>query len=154
MTKFDQMISIHKKRIIDQTEKICDYLLKTAKVHDDDKVKPGYVHDTYQEHFPKLKQIEFGTGEYVAYEKEHFKQAHYLHAQNRHHYYNPNNHLDDIDLFDILEAMIDIRQSQMQYSDYEIDKIMNTFKTKGVLELDLENVAYNTLKKLEELDEN
>lgn len=154
MTKFDQMISVHKRRILDQTEKVCNYLIEVAKVHDNDKVESGYVYDTYQEYFPKLKEIDYGTEEYVAYEKEYFKQAHYFHAQNRHHYYNPNNKLDDIDLFDLLEAIFDIRQSQIQYSDYEIEKIMTTFKTKGVLDLNLEELAFNTLKKLEELDEN
>lgn len=153
MTDFEKMISTHKQMINLDFENVCQYLSHKAAVHDDDKVKSGYVNDVYQEHFPKLKKIEFNTLEYKAYEREHFKEAHNLHAQNRHHYYNPLNALDDIDLFDLLEAVIDIRQSQKQYSEYSIERIMHTFEDKGVLELDIEKLTYNTLRKLEELSE-
>lgn len=153
MTDFEKMISTHKQMINSDFENVCQYLSHKAEVHDDDKVKPGYVNDVYQEHFPELKKIEFNTPEYKEYEREHFTEAHKLHAQNRHHYYNPLNTTDDIDLFDLLEAIIDVRQSQKQYSEYSIERIMHTFEDKGVLELDIEKLAYNTLRKLEELNE-
>lgn len=153
MTDFKQMISLHKQMIKADFENVSQYLLTIGDSHDNDKVEAGYVNDVYEEHFPVLKQIEFGSPEYKAYELKHFKQAHAKHAQNRHHYYNPLNEASDTDLFDVLEAIIDIRQSQRQYSDYSIDYIMKTFKDKGVLELDIEKLAYNTLLKLEELDE-
>lgn len=153
MTDFEKMINTHKTMINQDFENVCQYLTYKAKKHDNDKVDSGYVNDVYQEHFPTLKQIEFGSKQYKEYERMHFKEAHLMHAQNRHHYYNPLNLLDDVDLFDVLEAIIDIRQSQRQYSDYSIDLIMNTFKDKGVLELDIEKLAYNTLQKLEDLNE-
>lgn len=153
MTDFEKMITTHKQMIQSDFKNICEYLVYKANSHDNDKIEEGYVNDVYQEHFPKLKQIEFGTPEYRNYELEHFKLAHREHAQNRHHYYNPLNTAKDIDLFDLLEAIVDIRQSQRQYSEYSIDFIMETFKNKGVLELDIERLAYNTLLKLETLDE-
>lgn len=153
MTDFEKMISQHKQMIKSDFENISQYILAIGENHDNDKVETGYVNDIYEQHFPILKQIEFGTDEYHAYERKHFKHAHAEHAQNRHHYYNPLNQMDDIDLFDVIEAIVDIRQSQRQYSDYSIDYIMKTFKDKGVLELDIEKLAYNTLLKLEELDE-
>lgn len=153
MTDFEQMITTHKRMIKTDYQNICQYLSQQASDHDNDKVEAGYINYVYQEHFPVLKSIEFGTPEYRKYELDHFKEAHAKHAQNRHHYYNPLNTAGDINLFDLLEAIVDIRQSQRQYSDYSIDFIMNTFKDKGVLELDIEALAYNTLLKLEELDE-
>lgn len=153
MSDFEKMITTHKDMIKSDYANICDYLKAQALTHDNDKVEPGYVNEVYQEHFPTLKAIEFGTPEYRQYELEHFKQAHAMHSQNRHHYYNPLNEIEDINLFDLLEAIVDIRQSQRQYSEYDIDFIMTTFKNKGVLELDVEKLAYNTLLKLEEIDE-
>ncbi len=153
MSDFEKMITTHKDMIKSDYSNICEYLFNQAIAHDEDKVAPGYVNDVYQEHFPTLKSIEFGTPEYRAYELEHFKEAHAAHAQSRHHYYNPLNKIDDIDLFDVLEAMVDIRQSQRQYSEYDIDFIMRTFKEKGVLDLDIEKLAYNTLRKLEVIND-
>lgn len=153
MSNFEQMISIHKRMINNDFQNIINYLNEKAISHDDDKILPGEVNDTYVQHFPKLKQIEFGTKEYLDYEQRYFKTAHNLHAQNRHHYYSPLNDMQDVDLFDVLEAMVDIRQSQRQYAGYDINCIMNTFKQKGVLDFDLEKVVFNTLKRLESFDE-
>lgn len=153
MSNFEQMISTHKSMINQDYQNICKFLQEQANQHDNDKIEPGYIKDVYDEHFPSLKQIEFNTAEYKEYERTHFKQAHALHAQNRHHYYNPLNQIEDINLFDLLEAIVDIRQSQRQYADYSIERIMETFKDKGVLELDIEKLAYNTLQKLEDLNE-
>ncbi len=153
MNNFEDMINIHKSMIKEDYNLICDHLSARADEHDIDKQSPGFVRYVYDEHFPTLKKIEFGTKEYKQYEKEHFAEAHRLHAQNRHHYYNPLNEVDDIDLFDLLEAIVDIKQSQKQYSDYQIDLIMKTFKEKGVLNLDLEKLAYNTILRIEKLNE-
>lgn len=153
MNNFEDMITTHKSMIKTDYQLICEYLQSRADEHDIDKVNPGYIRSVYDEHFPTLKMIEFGTEQYKQYEKEHFVEAHRQHAQNRHHYYNPLNKADDVDLFDLLEAIIDIKQSQKQYSDYQIDLIMKTFKDKGVLDLDIEKLAYNTILRIEKLDE-
>lgn len=153
MTSFKQMIELHKQAILHEYQGICQYLTTQAKLHDNDKIEPGYVHDIYTEHFPTLKSIPFATPEYKAYEQEHFSEAHHQHVQNRHHYYDHRNNTTDVDLFDVLEAIVDIRLSQRQYSNYDIEIIMNTFRDKGVLDLDLESVVLNTLIKLEEIDE-
>lgn len=153
MNSFEQMISLHKEMVLDEYKHICDYLIAQAANHDNDKVESGYIRDTYDQYFPALKAIEFGTAEYKQFEQTHFKKAHKMHAQNRHHYYNPLNLNQDTDLFDFLEAIVDIRQSQRQYSDYDINKIMKTFKDKGVLDLNIEELAYNTLIRLENINE-
>lgn len=154
MTNFEELIKLHKQMVESDMNLAVSYLKEKAITHDNDKVEPGYVRDVYVEHFPKLKQIPFGTKEYRAYELAHFKKAHALHTQNRHHFYNHLENADDTDLFDLLEAIIDIKQSQKQYADYDLKTIMKTFKDKEVLSLDLELLAYNTMKKLDELNEN
>ncbi len=153
MTKFQTMIELHKSMITSDMILVSDYLLEKAFVHDDDKVKEGFVKTVYDEHFPILKQIEFGTEEYRAYELEHFKKAHEIHAQNRHHFYNPINKQTDTDLFDVLEAIIDIKQSQKQYAEYNLEKIMDTYRNKGMFDLDLEKLIYHTLLKVDDLNE-
>ncbi len=153
MTNFQTMIELHKSMITSDMELVSKYLLEKAKTHDDDKIKEGYVKSVYDEHFPLLKQIEFGTDEYRQYELTHFKKAHELHAQNRHHFYNPVNTQNDTDLFDLIEAMIDIKQSQKQYAEYDIEKIMDTYRSKGMFEMDLEQLIYHTLVKVDNLNE-
>ncbi|WOO87275.1 DUF5662 family protein [Mollicutes bacterium LVI A0039] len=153
MSNFQKMISTHKAMIEKEYAAVCDYMQTTAKNHDNDKTEEGYVKGIYEEHFPTLKTFEFGSKEYKQYEQAHFKEAHRQHVQNRHHFYSVDNTQEDTDLFDLLEAIIDIRLSQRQYSNYDIDVIMQTFKNKGVLDLNIEELARNTLLKLEQISE-
>ncbi len=153
MTKFEEMIMRHKQMVADHCDLAANYIHQKGQNHDNDKIEPGIVKEIYDEHFPVLKQIEFQTPQYVAYEREHFTSAHRLHAQNRHHYYSQYNDLNDIDLFDVLEAIIDIKQSQKQYSTYSYQKLLETFQTKGVLDLDIEQLVMNTVKCLDRLED-
>ncbi len=153
MTEFEKMINVHKRNIETELNIVCNEFLKRAKEHDNDKVEPGIVNDIYNEHFPTLKTIEFGTAEYLAYEKKYFIKAHELHAQNRHHYYSKYNTIDDVNLFDVIEALVDIRQSQKQYADYSHEKIVKTLIDKEVVNLDIKQLIVNTVLKLEELSE-
>ncbi len=153
MNNFEDMISVHRSLIAEDIDLICDYLRLKSKMHDMDKVEPGVVNDTYVTHFPTLKKIPYGTAEYKQYEKDYFSEAHYLHAQNRHHFYNPINEADDIDLFDLLEAIVDIKQSQKQYSTNNKDVLFEVLKSKGIYELELEDLIKNTVIRMEKLNE-
>lgn len=153
MNNFDDMFKIHKKMIKSDYENIHNYLDFQQENHDLDKVNNKEIYEIYKQHFPKLKELEYGSEEYHAYEREHFKPAHKLHANNRHHYYSPLNNLTDIDIFDLLESIIDIRQSQNQYSQFNVESVMASIRKKGILNLDIESLVYHTLIKLGELDE-
>ncbi len=150
MSEFEEMISLHRLRVSNEISTVCDHLLQRANDHDNDKLDNKEIYEIYNEFFPELKKLKFGSDEYKKFEQAHFKNAHKLHAQNRHHYYSKYNQCDNINLFDILEAIIDIRQSQKQYSNYEIDAVMKTIINKGALNINLEDVVYNTLLQLEE----
>lgn len=144
MNDFDQMLDKHLLMVKDKLIKSSDELLKRAQEHDIDKFENKDIYKTYKEHFPKLKKIPFGTEEYYKYEKEHFDNAHQIHAQNRHHFYSHRNNLDDINLFDLIEAIIDISQSSIQYGNEEGYK--KSLKDKGILNYELEELVVNTIE--------
>ncbi len=141
---FDELFKYHKEKMEEKLLFASKEFAKRAKEHDNDKLENKDIYDTYKEFFPRLKEIPFGKREYFAYEKEHFDNAHQIHAQNRHHFYSRRNNLDDINLFDLMEVVIDISESAKQYG-YE-SKIMDSLKNKQVLNYDLEELIYNTIE--------
>ncbi len=143
---FDELFKYHKEKMEEKLILVSEEFSKRAKDHDNDKLENPEIYQTYKEHFPELKKIPFGTREYFAYEKEHFDKAHQIHAQNRHHFYSRRNNLDDINLFDLIEVVIDISESAKQYGDEK--KIMESLKNKQVLNYELEELIKNTIEYL------
>ncbi len=148
---FKQMLSVHKELMNQSMNEIIGELVKRTQEHDMDKLLDSRVSQVYEEHFPKLKQIPFGTEEYLAYEHEFFWDAHMIHAQNRHHYYSEkNNQVKDPNIIDLLEAVVDIYVSNKQYNDNpNINDIIETMNKKGILDYSLEEYIANTLENLE-----
>ncbi len=147
--EFEKLLFEHLKLIHKKLEQSSNEMLKRAQEHDMDKLQNPIINETYIEHFTKLKNIPFGTQEYFNYEKENFEAAHQLHAQNRHHYYSKKNKLEDINLFDVLEAIIDISQSAKQYGDF--DGYKKSLKNKQIFNYELEELIVNTVNYLEKL---
>ncbi len=143
---FDELFKYHKEKMEEKLMVASEEFAKRAKEHDNDKLENKEIYDTYKEHFPKLKKIPFGTREYLAYEKENFDNAHQIHAQNRHHFYSRRNNLNDINLFDLMEVIIDISESAKQYGDES--KIMESLKSKQVLNYEIEELIQNTIEYL------
>lgn len=143
---FDELINYHRKKMEQQLLLVSKEFEKRAKEHDLDKLENEEIYNVYKEHFPKLKKIQYGTDEYFKYERKHFEKAHQIHAQNRHHYYSPRNNLEDINLFDLIEAIIDISESAKQYGDFQ--KVRESIKNKKILDYELEELIKNTIKYL------
>ncbi len=148
---FVELLKTHKKMYNDAMNQIISELISRSQTHDLDKLYDPRIFEIYQEHFPKLKKIEFGTEEYLKYEHENFYHAHMLHAQQRHHFYSPKNEATtDPNLIDLLEAVVDIYVSNKQYNEKTTKKtVMDALELKGVFEIDLKQFVENTIKKLE-----
>ncbi len=140
---FDDLIKYHKEKIEEKMLVVSKEFSKRAKEHDNDKLENKKIYKTYKKYFPELKKIPFGTREYFAFEKEYFAKVHQIHAQNRHHFYSRSNNLDDINLFDLIEVVIDISESAKQYGDEA--KVMESLKNKQVLNYELEELIQNTI---------
>ncbi len=145
---FDKLIKYHKTKMEEKLIKSSEELFKRAKEHDNDKLENKEIYQTYKKYFPELKKIPFGTREYFEFEKKNFAKAHQIHAQNRHHFYSRKNTLDDINLFDLIEVVIDISESAKQYGNE--DKIMESLKNKQVFNYELEELVKNTIKYLDD----
>lgn len=149
-SEFKVMFEEHLKRVKNKLVKSSNILINKALVHDQDKIFSPTINEVYEKHFKKLKQIPFGTKEYFEYEQKYFKEAHKSHAQQRHHFYSKYNQETDIDLFDMIEAIIDISESAKQYGS-RISPI-ESLKNKGVCNYDLEELIMNTVERLEQSD--
>lgn len=155
MKNFDELLEIHRKKVESTMNDAASEINERAKVHDMDKKDDPRIHDVYKEYFPKLKKIPHATKEYYDYELAHFQEAHFLHVQNRHHFYDYRNKIEDVDLFDLLEAIIDINESSKQYNeDYTLEKTVSTIIEKGIADQDLVSLINNTLKHLNESKKN
>ncbi len=149
--EFEQLLKIHKSYITSNMNKLIIELENRRDTHDNDKLFNEIVFDIYNKHFKHLKAIEFGTKEYYQYEQDHFDIAHQIHAQNRHHFYSHRNKTVSPNLVDLLEAVVDIYASNLQYSDnVSIDEVLDVIKGKGICDIDLDTYILNTLKLLEE----
>lgn len=145
-TLLNQHLEMVDKKLVLSSMILCERAVE----HDKDKIFNPIVYAAYNKYFPELKKIPFGTEEYKNFEKKYFDQAHQIHAQNRHHFYSPRNHLDDINLFDLIEAIIDISESSRQYGEFKNYK--NALRAKGVYDYDLEEMINNTVEYLNSRD--
>ncbi len=144
---FNTMHQEHLRRIQNKLNKAGNELIYRGEVHDQDKTENKTVNKAYEEHFAKLKEIEFGTEQYKQYELDHFNKAHEIHAQNRHHFYSHRNNIDDINLLDMIEAIVDISESSKQYGNGDY---IESMRSKGLFDYSLEELIINTIKHLED----
>ncbi len=146
-TSFIDLLQRHKQLFNDNFTPLINEMIKRIQDHDMDKIYNPTIYNIYAEHFIHLKQIPFSTQEYLDYEKKYFWDAHMLHAQNRHHFYSKKNYeVTDPNLIDLIEAIIDIYVSNLQYNDTtSVDSILDVLKTKGILDISLETYIKNTL---------
>ncbi len=149
-TDFITLLAEHKRLFNHHFNLMINEMIERSQSHDMDKIYNKSTFDTYNRHFTELKQIPFGTAEYLQYEEDYFWDAHMSHAQNRHHYYsNKNNSVDDPNLIDLLEAIIDIYVSNLQYNEeVTTAKVMAVLTAKGIMDIDLESYIENTINRI------
>ncbi|MGL4589831.1 MAG: DUF5662 family protein [Mycoplasmatales bacterium] len=149
MTEYEKMLFEHRKRVEKALTEIQHDIEARKQNHDLDKIENPEIYEVYNEHFPILKTIPFGTKEYKQYEADYFSNAHYLHVQNRHHFYDHRNTTTKPNLLDILEALVDIRESIKQYDEYNTESAIEVLKRKKIDQLSLAEVVENTIRYLD-----
>lgn len=102
----------------------CSLLAERGRIHDQSKLEPPEV-DIFAEHIHKLRDLQYGSQEYhdglVAMKPaiEHHNKC------NRHHPEYHVNGINDMNLFDLLEMLVDWRASSMRS---ETGNILNSLK--------------------------
>jgi len=144
---FKELLEEHQGRVKNEMNNVILDFVKRSQEHDMDKLLDPKVASVYEEHFTTLKKIDFGTPEYIAYERKNFASAHEIHAQNRHHFYSFRNTTTEPNLSDLIEAIIDIRSSMEQYNgEFTEEQVLEVLRKKGILDINLEDYILNTLK--------
>lgn len=156
MSQFKKLLNVHLLEVHKDLAKIITEINYRSNNHDLDKLFDSRIYDVYNLHFETLKSIEFGTKQYYDYEAKYFKDAHKLHAQNRHHFYSKFNKQKDTNLIDLIEAVVDINASVKQYSsnDVETKSMESIMKKLGDTELTIDELILNTIKWINESENN
>lgn len=148
--EFEELLALHKRNINDALKIVSDEIINKASLHDMDKLDNKEIYDVYKEHFKTLKSIPFGTDEYKKYQISYMEYAQRLHAQNnRHHFYDFRNTMNDINLLDFIEAVVDIYVSQKQYEGYNSEKYLLSLERRGILDMSLRDLISNTIQFIE-----
>lgn len=152
---YREMLLTHKNNVASELDRVAKELVRIGENHDSDKFLPEN-YNILTKHYPILKTFKWGSDEYINYQKKYLTPVAKKHAKCSRHHYNSKDYAYDIDvdLFDIFEILIDMRQSQLQYQphNYTAENIISNMGDGKILNLTMEEVIFNTLKKIEELE--
>jgi hypothetical protein len=138
---------LHIKRVNELLSEAAIELLNRGIVHDMSKLESPEK-ELYDEHTPKLKSLTFGTPEYYK-NLEDIKPAldhHYAH--NSHHPQFYEDGVDGMDLFDVIEMLIDWKAATERHEDGNIWKSIGINKERFGLSDQLVNIFKNTAERL------
>ncbi len=128
--------------------------LKVRQVmHDASKLKSPEVEvfDIYTE---KLKGTTYGSEEYKKYLKEMKPALDHHYANNRHHPEHFIEGVNGMDLFDLCEMISDWSAATKRHADGDLYKSLEINKERFLLSNQLYSILYNTIKRLEILENN
>ena len=137
----------HIGRVKQLGKQFVDEFIDQVRNHDNSKLSPEEK-DLFDEYTPKLKHVEYNSHEYKQFLVD-LKPAldnHY--AKNRHH---PEHHQDGIynmDLFDIVEMLIDWKASGERNKDGNIFKSINIQWDRFGISEQLVSILHNTAKRM------
>lgn len=119
-------------------------LLDRAELHDQSKLHHPEV-ELFTEYTPKLAGCTYGSAEYEGFRKAMGPALAHHYARNRHHPEHFKNGINEMNLFDVLEMLIDWKASSERHHDGNIRKSIevnaNRFGISPQLVKILENTA-------------
>lgn len=101
--------------------------------------------DTYT---PKLKDCVYGSDEYKQFLVELKPALDHHYANNRHHPEHHQNGIDDMDIFDLLEMLVDWKASSERNKDGDIFKSLKLNKERFGISDQLVSILENTAKRM------
>ncbi len=122
--------------------------LRRGEVHDQTKLKTPEV-EIFEEFTPKLKNITYGSEEYHECLRKMKPALDHHYANNRHHPEYFKNGIDDMNLFDILEMLVDWKASSMRHEDDDIYKSIELNQKRFGYSDQFKKMLINTMDYLE-----
>ena len=111
----------HIERVRNLLNKAAVELLTRGEKHDQSKLEPPEV-EWFTEYTAKLATTTFGSDEYNQYKKEMTVALEHHYANNRHHPEHFKNGINDMNLFDLVEMLLDWKAASERHNDGNILK--------------------------------
>lgn len=124
-------------------------ILDRSIYHDQSKLGSPEV-EIFEEYTPKLRDCTYGSEEYGSYLKEMKIALDHHYCNNRHH---PEYHaygIDSMNLFDILEMLIDWKAASMRHNDGDIHKSIQINKKRFEFSDEFAGMLSRTIDAIEE----
>lgn len=138
---------LHIKRVNHLLLNACAELMKRAQVHDDSKLLSPEKSE-FDRLTPILKGLTYDTPAYYASLKELNVALDHHYANNSHHPQFYPNGIDGMDLFDVLEMLLDWKAATERHADGDIDKSITANAKRFEMSDQLVNIFRNTVKYL------
>lgn len=139
---------LHIKRVNELLLSFSIELMKRAQRHDNSKLKSPEK-ELFDIYTPKLKNCTYGSNEYKQFLNE-------LQPALEHHYANNSHHpefyegvVDDMDLFDLVEMLIDWKAASERHEDGDVFKSIDINKERFEITDQLANIFKNTIKEID-----
>lgn len=148
---YDQLLIAYKdtiahKRLVSELMLECSKMIAIRGLEHDDSKLDTDEFPYFAELTPKLKSSTFGSDEYKGF-KEQLKPAldhHY--ANNRHHPEHFKNGVKDMNLFDLMELMVDIFASSKRQANGNLRKSLEQYQQTYQISEDLKLIMENTME--------
>lgn len=119
----------HKQKVSFNTLVFIQELYRRQALHDNDKVTNDIIFSAYDAHNNTLRQSDFGSEKYRSIMQNELAEAAFIHAQNRHHFYAKAHQQDtDVNIFDLIETIVDIKSSIERYDSDSEDDVCSQLK--------------------------
>lgn len=139
----------HKQKVSFNTLLFIQELYRRQALHDNDKITNDIIFNAYDAHNNTLRQSGFGSEKYRSIMQNELAEAAFVHAQNRHHFYaRAHQQNTDVNLFDLIETIVDIKSSIERYDlDSEDDALLQLKKamTPILEKQSLDSIVNNTI---------
>lgn len=116
-------------------------------VHDQSKLEDPEK-ALFDEHTPKLSELEYGSEEYIKTLEELGPALDHHYAKNSHHPEHHENGISDMTLVDIIEMFCDWKAASDRQHDGNIRKSLKANKARFKISPQLHNIFENTVKEL------
>jgi hypothetical protein len=136
---------LHIKRVNELLLEAADELMYRAKIHDTTKYKEPEK-SVFDEFTPKLKGSTYGSDEYKEFLKGMQVGLSHHYANNSHHPEHYDDGINGMNLFDLLEMLLDWKAATERHEDGDIHKSLKINKERFEIDDQTAEILENTVK--------
>lgn len=146
--KYDSTVDtlLHIKRVGELLTQAAVKLIERANVHDNSKLQSPEK-ELFDEYTPKLKDCTYGSDEYKEFLKGLKVALDHHYKNNSHHPEHHENGINGMDLFDLVEMVVDWKAAGERHADGNIYRSIELNKERFNLSDQLVDILINTAKR-------